>query len=266
MKISNIDIDAALGNVRQQLKDDPTVSPSLRAAIELLMTLIQLLTGRLNTNSRNSSKPPSQDPNRPKTRRSTGERKPGGQPGRVGKTLQQVADPDAIKTVKVDRRTLPKGRTFRSVGYERRQVFELDIRRFITEYQAEILEDEQGNRIVAPFPSGVDRAVQYGPGLKAHAVYLSLYQLLPYERVVVAHHGIGGDVDGKHPGQLTQAGLDPAAAVLVVLAGGMILPAEEGTAHAAGNDVVPGRCLEGDEFSAWSSHGLSVAVEGRGVK
>jgi transposase len=183
MKISNIDIDAALDNVRQQLKDDPAVSPSLRAAIELLMTLIQLLTGRLNTNSRNSSKPPSQDPNRPKTRRSTGERKPGGQPGRVGKTLQQVADPDAIKTVKVDRRTLPKGRTFRSVGYERRQVFELDIRRFITEYQAEILEDEQGNRIVAPFPSGVDRAVQYGPGLKAHAVYLSLYQRLPYERV-----------------------------------------------------------------------------------
>jgi transposase len=84
MKISNIDIDAALDNVRQQLKDDPAVSPSLRAAIELLMTLIQLLTGRLNTSSRNSSKPPSQDPNRPKTRRSTGERKPGWAAGARG--------------------------------------------------------------------------------------------------------------------------------------------------------------------------------------
>ena len=65
MKISNIDVDAALANVRQQLKDDSAVSPSLRAAIELLMVLIQILLGRVSANSSNSSKPPSQDPNRP---------------------------------------------------------------------------------------------------------------------------------------------------------------------------------------------------------
>lgn len=183
MKISNINVDAALANVRQQLKEDSSVSPSLRAAIELLMVLIQILTGRMNTNSRNSSKPPSQDPNRPKTIRSKSERKPGGQPGRVGKTLQPAEEPDAIKTVKVDRRTLPKGSEFRVVGYEKRQVFDLDISCFVTEYRAEILENEQGQRVTAPFPAGVDRPVQYGPHLKAHAVYLSQYQLLPYERV-----------------------------------------------------------------------------------
>ena len=183
MKISNIDVDAALANVRQQLKDDSAVSPSLRAAIELLMVLIQILLGRVSANSSNSSKPPSQDPNRPKESRSKGERKPGGQPGRIGKTLQPVEEPDAIRTVKVDRRTLPQGNQFRVVGYEKRQVFDLDISRFVTEYQAEILENEQGQRIVAPFPAGVDRPVQYGPRLKAHAVYLSQYQLLPYERV-----------------------------------------------------------------------------------
>ena len=33
--------------------------------------------------------------------------------------------------------------------------------------------------------------------------------------------------------------------MLVVLAGGMILPAEEGAAHAARNNVEPGRGLEG---------------------
>ena len=69
------------------------------------------------------------------------------------------------------------------MGCEKRQVIDLDIRRFVTEYQAEILESAQGQRIVAPFSAGVERSVQYGPRLKAHAAYLSQYQLLPYERI-----------------------------------------------------------------------------------
>jgi transposase len=183
MKISNIDVDAALANVRQQLQADTTVAPSMRTAIELLIVLVQILSGRINTHSANSSTPPSQDPNRPRQNRLKSGRKPGGQPGRVGKTLQPVVDPDAIQRVKVDRRTLPKGSRFRVVGCEKRQVIDLDIRRFVTEYQAEILENAQGQRFVAPFPVGVERSVQYGPQLKAHAVYLSQYQLLPYDRI-----------------------------------------------------------------------------------
>jgi transposase len=75
------------------------------------------------------------------------------------------------------------GSQFRVVGYEKRQVIDLDISRFVTEYPAEILENAQGRRIVAPFPDGVDRPVQYGPSVKTQAVYLSAYQLLPYERI-----------------------------------------------------------------------------------
>ena len=183
MKISNKDVDDVLAKVRQQLQDDKTLSVSLRTTIELLIALIQILTGRLGTDSANSSKPPSQDPNRAKKSRRKGERKPGGQPGRTGKTLQPIEDPDVIRSVKLDRRTLPKGSQFRVVGYEKRQVIDLDISRFVTEYQAEILENAQGQRLVAPFPDGVDRPVQYGPSVKAHAVYLSQYQLLPYERI-----------------------------------------------------------------------------------
>ena len=97
--------------------------------------------------------------------------------------MQPVVDPDAIQRVKVDRRTLPKGGAFRVVGFEKRQVVDLDICRYVTEYQAEVLENAQGQRFVAPFPAGVERSVQYGPRLKAHAVYLSQYQLLPYERI-----------------------------------------------------------------------------------
>ncbi|NGO89918.1 IS66 family transposase, partial [Halomonas sp. 141] len=63
MTISDINVDEALERVRQQLKEDQTVSPSLRAAIDVLMLLVKLMADRLATSSRNSSKPPSQDPN-----------------------------------------------------------------------------------------------------------------------------------------------------------------------------------------------------------
>jgi len=45
-----------------------------------------------------------------------------------------------------------------------------------------VLEDKNGNRYVAPFPEGVTKAVQYGTGLKAHAEYLSQFQLIPHNR------------------------------------------------------------------------------------
>ena len=100
----------------------------------------------------------------------------GGQPGHVGTTLKKVDDPDEIRVLKVDRRRLPKGHRYTEVGFETRQVFDIDIRRVVTEYQAQVLEDEQGRRFVAPFPDEVDHAVQYGHRVKAHAVYLSQYQ------------------------------------------------------------------------------------------
>jgi len=51
------------------------------------------------------------------------------------------------------------------------------------EFRAEVLIDAQGKRYVAPFPEGVTRPVQYGKELKTYAVYMSQYQLLPYDRV-----------------------------------------------------------------------------------
>ncbi|MDG4869153.1 transposase, partial [Guyparkeria sp. 1SP6A2] len=69
------------------------------------------------------------------------------------------------------------------VGVETRQVQDIVIQAVVTEYQAEVLEDDKGQRYVAPFPEGVTRPIQYGPRLKAHVVYLSQYQLLPYARI-----------------------------------------------------------------------------------
>jgi transposase len=53
----------------------------------------------------------------------------------------------------------------------------------VTEYRAEIIENEQGDQYVATFPENVTQAAQYGNSTKASSVYLSQFQLIPLERV-----------------------------------------------------------------------------------
>jgi hypothetical protein len=182
MTINNIDVDATIEQVKTLLAQEKDLSPAVKSSLEVLLLLVTLLANRFGLNSKNSSKPPSADPNREKQSRAKSNRKPGGQPGRRGTTLQPVADPDEIEVLQLDRRTLPAG-NYREIGYESRQVVDLDISRIVTEYRARILEDERGNRHVAPFPEGVTRAVQYGIGVKVNAVYMSQFQLLPYNRI-----------------------------------------------------------------------------------
>lgn len=182
MTLDAISVEATLNEVKALLAREASLSPALRAALNVLLALVAALLQRLNLNSRNSSKPPSTDPNRPKTPKPKGQRTPGGQNGHVGTTLQPVEEPDTIEHLTVDRSTLPEG-DYRPAGFEKRQVFDLDIRLVVTEYRAEILADAQGTRYTAAFPPGVSSRVQYGPVIKAHAVYLSQQQLLPYHRV-----------------------------------------------------------------------------------
>lgn len=108
-------------------------------------------------------------------------RKPGGQPGRAGVNLEPVDDPDNIIPITFDKQRLPRG-DYKEMGFEARQVIDIEISRVVTEYRAQILEDANGNRYVAEFPEGISRPIQYGNSVKAHAVYLSQFQLIPYER------------------------------------------------------------------------------------
>jgi len=182
MTISNIDVEATIERVKAQLAAEKGLSPALKSSLEVLLLLVTILLNRLGLNSKNSSKPPSTDPNRAKEPKNKSDRKSGGQKGHNGTTLQSVPDPDEIESLFIDRRTLPKGR-YQDVGYESRQVVDLDISKVVTEYRAQILEDQQGRRFVAPFPEGVTRPVQYGIGVKVNAVYMSQYQLIPYNRI-----------------------------------------------------------------------------------
>ena len=184
MKLDAIDVDSAINSVKELLKKEKDLSPALRSALEVLLVLVALLLNRMTLNSKNSSKPPSTDPNRKKSsKQGQSSSKPGGQKGRNGTTLQPVEDPDEVEVLTIDRRTLPKGPRYREAGHESRQVIDIDIARFVTEYRAQILEDNQGNRFVAAFPDGVNRPVQYGLNLKANAVYMSQHQLIPYDRI-----------------------------------------------------------------------------------
>jgi len=71
MKLESIDIEVAVANVKRLLEEEKGLSPALVASMEIILLLISLLANRLNLNSRNSSKPPSSDPNRRKNKKNS---------------------------------------------------------------------------------------------------------------------------------------------------------------------------------------------------
>lgn len=182
----NINISETIAKVERSLAKDNRIPGEFRALVELLLLIVKLLVDKTTLNSRNSSKAPSSDPNRPRgSRKKTRgvKRKPGGQPGHEGSKIEQVADPDEVERIEIDRKTLPKGHRYERVGYDKRQVIDIVVKRKVTEYQAEVVRDERGSEWVAEFPEGVTRPAQYGADFKAKAVYMSQQQLIPYERI-----------------------------------------------------------------------------------
>jgi len=182
MKIDNIKIEEIIANVKKLVAEDKEITPALKAAIEMLILVVTIFVGRLSLNSKNSSKPPSQDPNRTKAERKASDKKPGGQIGRLGKALELVSNPDEVITIPLRRSEL-KDVSYKAAGYEVRQVFDIRISRYVTEYRAEKLADQSGKIYTASFPDGVFARTQYGNGIKAHSVYMSQFQLIPYDRI-----------------------------------------------------------------------------------
>lgn len=145
------------------------------------------LRARLNSNSSNSSRPPSSDgyrkkPAFPKNKNG----RQGGQPGHAGRTLHQVDSPD--RTISCKPGSCSCGHIFTSEEMElseKRQVFDLPRPRLeITEYQVHkatcpICGLE--NKGVAP--KGVNAPVQYGNGVKSYAVLLNVHFKLPFKKI-----------------------------------------------------------------------------------
>jgi len=70
------------------------MSSATKSLMELLLIIIKLLIKCLDLNSSNSSKPPSQDPNRPKKERRGNDNDKDGQKGHAGTTLEKILEPD----------------------------------------------------------------------------------------------------------------------------------------------------------------------------
>jgi transposase len=178
---SKLDIANVLSKAQDGLRG--TDIESLKVVVVELVAAVIALSNRLGVNSSNSSKPPSADPNRKRPMKAKGRRrKAGGQKGHVGSFLNQVPNPTTTKDILIDRDTLPKGRYHR-VGFETRQVFDVEVTVHVTEFRGEILENAKGEQFVANFPKGVTEPAQYGNSVKATSVYMSQFQLVPLARV-----------------------------------------------------------------------------------
>ena len=182
MKIESIDVNASIEKVKEMLDKEKQISPALKAAIQILIFIVSILVNRLKLNSSNSSKPPSTDPNRKRKARNCTGKKQGGQNGHKGARLEKVKNPDIVKILKVNKKSIPPGE-YHEVGFECRQVIDIEINRIVTEYRAQILEDANGKKYVACFPNGITSDIQYGNNAKAHSTYMSQFQLLPYNRI-----------------------------------------------------------------------------------
>lgn len=183
IKIDNIDVDEALKKAKACIENDESLSQNAKSVFESLIILVTTLSNKCNLNSSNSSKPPSTDTNTQKKKRKKSNNPPGGQKGHKGTTLNPVTHPDEIKPLTIDKRTLPRGKNYSADGYVSRQVVTIKVLRKVIEYRAEILIDDDGNQYMAEFPEGITRPIQYGSSVKASAAYLSVYQLIPYDRI-----------------------------------------------------------------------------------
>ena len=161
-----------------------------------LKARISELESQINSNSRNSSKPPSSDGYQKKPafpRKKKG--KQGGQQGHQGRTLKQVEHPD--KTVKHKPGPCDCGHVFSdeelSVA-ETRQVFDLPQPKLeVTAHQ--LLKGqcpECGQWHKASAPEGINAPVQYGQGVKALTTLLNVDYRIPFKKIQILFSDLFG--------------------------------------------------------------------------
>jgi len=143
-----------------------------------LQTEVRRLRDRAAQNSRNSSRPPATDgveQPKPKSLRKRSGRKPGGQPGHPGRTLQSCDKPKHVQIHPLlececgeDLSQEP------AVDYQSHQVFDLlTLTLECTEHRAEIKECPCCHRtVVAAVPADAQAPVQYGRNFRALLAYL----------------------------------------------------------------------------------------------
>ena len=153
---------------------------------------------RTKKDSKNSSIPPSQDPYRVKRTESLRERsgrKPGGQPGHVGCTLEAVPNPTEIIRHQPDYCHCC-GANLSDISAEfvgKRQVKDIPpIVPVVTEYQIYGKRCRCGHFTKSSFPEEAHAPVCYGPRITGLTAYLHSRQYVPYERMFELYRDIFG--------------------------------------------------------------------------
>lgn len=155
--------------------------------VERLRLRVKELEGQASKNSKNSSKPPSSDGLKKTTSlRVASGKKPGGQAGHAGKTLQQTDTPDIVIQHALPERCDACQATLSNSDaqvHRRGQVFDIPAVRFeVVEYQTLRLRCACGRLHESEFSPEVCEVAQYGPNVRALAVHLTQGQLLPFAR------------------------------------------------------------------------------------
>ena len=188
METLHLPTDEEIGKAYNQ--GQKAVIALFHATIGKLVVRLQTLEDRVAKNSQNSGKPPSSDginKPAPKSLRKRRGKKSGGQPGHVGITLKAIPNPDHVKVYPVDQcqHCQMSLREVKADHHEKRQVFDLPpMRMEVTEHRAEVKCCPQCSKeSKGEFPLDVTQPVQYGAEVKAQAVFLNQYQMIPLERV-----------------------------------------------------------------------------------
>ena len=191
---------------------------ALEAQLIAVQGRLSALERRVKLNSANSSKPPASDgltkPSRVSSLREPGRKPSGGQAGHKGGTLEQVSAPDHV----VEHRALACscGANLENVAASsvaKRQVFDITMPRIeVTEHQAvSVCCPHCCRRNSGVFPKEAGNVVQYGGRIKAIAVYLSNYQLLPEDRL----QALFADIFGLNIATATLAAMDAQTASIL---------------------------------------------------
>jgi transposase len=161
---------------------------SLMQTVQAMQQRIDVLEGQLRKDSHNSHKPPSSDGLRKKVTQSLRKpsgRKPGGQTGHGGSTLEFTQLPDEVIVHPLASRCQRCGQPLQTQGLTviRRQIIDLikpEVR--VTEHQGYETHCTCGQHHGSEFPAEAAAPVQYGSLLKGAMVYLNQQQLLPLAR------------------------------------------------------------------------------------
>lgn len=181
--------------------DPDILIQTLIAKIQEQQKTIEVLTGRISLleaelaiyknkkNCNNSHTPPSKDENRPKKNqslRAKSDKKPGGQPGHEGKTLECSAIIDAVTHYVPDYCNCC-GEDLRNIAetlIESRQVIDIPvIKPICIEHRVYRRICSCGHQMESNFPSHIKAKVQYGPNVESLTGYLHARQYFPFKRM-----------------------------------------------------------------------------------